>query len=373
MNRCFLKHLAILLCFATLLAGSGLCSGAKAEAAAPALYAGTKQQAKVGFSFSLPVYRDTSTGEALNTVRIGFDVIPADANDTIHVRIDKVDTASSAQSEIIGDTVTVTDRSGFANGYVCDLSLTVDAFESAGDTFVLELYTLEQDTKCTFGTCTITVAPLAIGDTIMFGRYEQDAYAANGPEPVEWRVLDIQDDRILVISQYVLDHVFYHPKNTATTWETCYVREWLNDQFLKVAFSQEELLRIVEVTVEPHENPHFESKKADDLAKVPKLMGNATRDRVFLLDVVEAEKYFADNWDRCAYPTAYAKQQGVSFDEQLLFGNWMLRQPSQKPYSTTTACINFFGQTNDNSVQINAKRTGLRPAMWILRMPPSAE
>lgn len=364
MNRCFLKHLAILLCFATLLAGSGLCSGAKAEAAAPALYAGTKQQAKVGFSFSLPVYRDTSTGEALNTVRIGFDVIPADANDTIHVRIDKVDTASSAQSEIIGDTVTVTDRSGFANGYVCDLSLTVDAFESAGDTFVLELYTLVQDTKCTFGTCTITVSPLAIGDTIMFGRYEQDAYAANGPEPVEWRVLDIQDDRILVISQYVLDHVAYYPTQYATTWEKSYLRDWLNKEFIDTAFSENEVRRIVEVTVEPHRNPFHDSPDSR------RGMGNATKDRVFLLDAAEAELYFSSDKERQAYSTSYAKQQNVSYDEETLFSNWMLRQPGRS--GGTTANVDFYGRASSGA-NVSHPRTGLRPAMWILRMPPSAE
>lgn len=32
-----------------------------------------------------------------------------------------------------------------------------------------------------------------VGDHIFFGKYEQDVNRENGPEPLEWRVLDKQD------------------------------------------------------------------------------------------------------------------------------------------------------------------------------------
>ena len=42
-----------------------------------------------------------------------------------------------------------------------------------------------------------------IGETLMFGSYEQDGDEENGPEPIEWIVLDKDDEgNILVISRY---------------------------------------------------------------------------------------------------------------------------------------------------------------------------
>lgn len=46
---------------------------------------------------------------------------------------------------------------------------------------------------------------VVVGSSIYFGQYEQDNNSGNGPEPIEWIVLDIQDDRALLISKYGLD------------------------------------------------------------------------------------------------------------------------------------------------------------------------
>ena len=42
------------------------------------------------------------------------------------------------------------------------------------------------------------------GDTIVFGKYEQDGVKANGKEPIEWIVLKEEDNNILVLSKYVI-------------------------------------------------------------------------------------------------------------------------------------------------------------------------
>ena len=73
-----------------------------------------------------------------------------------------------------------------------------------------------------------------VGETIVFGAYEQDNDTSNGAEPIEWSVLAKEDDRILVISQYALDCQPYNKKNESVIWETCSLRSWLNDIFLEL-------------------------------------------------------------------------------------------------------------------------------------------
>ena len=61
------------------------------------------------------------------------------------------------------------------------------------------------------------------GDTIIFGTYEQDNNPDNGPEPIEWDVLDSKDGNVLVVSKYVLDWKEYQTPTSArttATWES---------------------------------------------------------------------------------------------------------------------------------------------------------
>lgn len=41
--------------------------------------------------------------------------------------------------------------------------------------------------------------------TVTFGRYEQDNNLGNGPEPIEWIVLDSNNGEVLLLSKYGLD------------------------------------------------------------------------------------------------------------------------------------------------------------------------
>ena len=75
---------------------------------------------------------------------------------------------------------------------------------------------------------------------IPFGHYEQDNNPGNGPEPIEWLVLDIQDGKALLLSKYGLEAKAYNTKFVDITWENCTLRTWLNGEFLAKAFSAEE-------------------------------------------------------------------------------------------------------------------------------------
>ena len=53
------------------------------------------------------------------------------------------------------------------------------------------------------------LADAEVGDHVSFGTYEQDSDDSNGPEEIEWIVLKVEPDRVLLISKYALDRKTY--------------------------------------------------------------------------------------------------------------------------------------------------------------------
>ena len=59
------------------------------------------------------------------------------------------------------------------------------------------------------------------GDTVTFGRFEQDNTPGNGPEPIDWIVLDKVDSKLLLLSSVCLARKAYNAESFApVTWET---------------------------------------------------------------------------------------------------------------------------------------------------------
>ena len=111
-----------------------------------------------------------------------------------------------------------------------------------------------------------------IGSIVTFGRYEQDGDKENGPEEIEWVVLDVQDGKALLLSKYGLEAKPYNTEYTDVTWETCTLRAWLNSDFLNKAFSAEEQSAILTTTVD-----NSSSQGYNDLNSID---GNNTRDKI---------------------------------------------------------------------------------------------
>ena len=122
-----------------------------------------------------------------------------------------------------------------------------------------------------------------IGGIVTFGRYEQDANEENGPEEIEWIVLDVQDRKALLLSRYGLEAKPYNTENTDVTWEICTLRTWLNSDFRNKAFSAEEQSAILTTTVD-----NSSSQGHNDLISID---GNNTQDKIFLLSYAEANRY----------------------------------------------------------------------------------
>lgn len=196
-----------------------------------------------------------------------------------------------------------------------------------------------------------------VGDIIVFGAYEQDNNISNGKEDIEWLVLAKEDNKILVISDKALDCKPYNQSRDYVTWETCSLRNWLNNDFINAAFTAEERAMIPTVTVSADKNPVYSTDP-----------GNATKDKVFLLSIVEAEKYFTSDEARKCVPTEYAISNGASTSDSYTKGGkatclWWLRSPGFDQF--IAAYVNYFGPVLRYGRSVGNVSNSVRPAMWI--------
>lgn len=202
------------------------------------------------------------------------------------------------------------------------------------------------------------VAKTGIGDTVLFGSYEQ----GEGVQEIEWTVLDKQDGKLFLISKYALDMRSYHDKSSDITWENCTMRGWLNGEFFNTAFNQVEQKCIVTSKVKNEDNPEHGTEG-----------GNDTEDKIFLLSIGEVLQYFDPNpmkmdSGRCARLTEYAKEQGgYSAAESGYVGNgrWWLRSPGTR--SDSAAIVSDLGYISNTGYDVGSVGYGcvVRPAFWL--------
>ena len=211
-------------------------------------------------------------------------------------------------------------------------------------------------------------ASVAAGDVVTFGSYEQDNNPDNGPEPIEWIVLEVKDGKALLLSRYGLDAIPYNTEEAEVTWETCTLRKWLNSDFLGRAFSGEEQACILTAEVDNGPGQGYGEWSASG--------GNNTQDKLFLLSFREANRYFGvkhyheddgkNTVSRMA-PTAYAIAQGAWADAECFTadgsraGLWWLRSPGSDQYCASS--VDFSGPLW--YVSVTNGENCVRPAFWL--------
>ena len=189
-----------------------------------------------------------------------------------------------------------------------------------------------------------------VGGYIRFGSYYQDNAAEK--TPVEWLVLEKKTEELLLISRYALECRQYHHDRVNVTWEKSDLRKWLNNDFLKEAFSDEERKRIKECKLKNDDNPEENTKG-----------GNDTKDRVFLLSIQEAGQYFTDDDTRKCKSTKFAEDKHQMIDEAG-FSDWWLRSPGTKKHAAIVfadGVIDMYGTpVNKDGI------CSVRPVLWLI-------
>lgn len=187
-----------------------------------------------------------------------------------------------------------------------------------------------------------------VGDIITFGKYEQDQVKENGADPLTWRVLDKQDGKLLIITEKLIDELPYH----AIYWKHSPINGFLNGSFLN-DFTPEEKAMIVKTRVEP--DPHPDAPDTDQ--------GSSFEEKVFLLSVDEAKKYFADDADRVSTLTAYTIWFGDFDNEPGDAYPWWLRTAYWN--GSVGAVIAAVDANGMITVYPHHWNCALRPACWI--------
>ena len=210
---------------------------------------------------------------------------------------------------------------------------------------------------CMSGVIEIQTDSTAAENTIVFGSYEQDGDPNNGPEGIEWLVLDEHDGKRLLVSRYALAREQMIEKAGTYHWEDSSLRIWLNQVFYETAFIESERAQILLSTIDNKscENTPFGNTGGTFITTLMDLNQRKddpdTQDHVFLLSYEELVSFFPEEGSRRCRTSA-------------LFGSeaceWWLRSPNLKNSAVITVAVT--GNTKDNS---GIGSVYVRPALWI--------
>ena len=109
-----------------------------------------------------------------------------------------------------------------------------------------------------------------VGNIVTFGNYAG---------PIEWQVLEVKDNKALLLSKHILFRTAYDI-NHSGKWKTSSLRQYLNGEFYENCFTQSEKNAIITSNI--------------------KVNSGDTKDRIYLLSVDEVNKYFKNDQERIA-------------------------------------------------------------------------
>ncbi len=205
-----------------------------------------------------------------------------------------------------------------------------------------EIFTLAQRQK---------LSSVQVGDYVTFGSYEQDNNTENGKEVIEWYILAKESNRIFVVSKSALDCQPYNTEYMNVTWETCSLRQWLNNDFLSAAFTEEESAMIPVATVSKAVNFGYGTEA-----------GRETQDKICLLSMEDAYCYYQEEFPVCQ-ATPYAVAKGAYQDENSTNCWWWLRGAGMS--EVHASLVDGKGEVNEKGNFVNYDNIAVRPAMWI--------
>ena len=164
-----------------------------------------------------------------------------------------------------------------------------------------------------------------VGNIINFGEF--------GGRKIEWKILDVVEDKALLICNDILCKKEYNESYIDVTWQTCSLRSWLNNDFYNSSFNAHEQNRIIPSRVIPDKNKDYSTNQ-----------GTVTYDKIFLLSIDEVKKYFK------------------YFDDRKCRNFYWLRTIGSKQYFA--AYVDSSGDIDSNGRGVY-NNFGVRPALWI--------
>ena len=156
--------------------------------------------------------------------------------------------------------------------------------------------------------------------------------------PYKWQVLDVDDEneKALLVTKDIVALMAF--AEGTETWEDSLVRQWLNNDFINEAFTDEEAAIILstDITIAPN-------------AEYGTSGGNSTTDKVFLLSEAEVNSYFIDGEARRS-----------NYNGQL--EDWWTITSGE---DETSIIIVISEGTILTDGYMKRQEEGVRPAMWV--------
>ena len=200
-------------------------------------------------------------------------------------------------------------------------------------------------------------------DAVKFGSYPQNDVSGKTKEPIDWLVLDMQNDRALLLSKYIIDCKKmvsqYEKGSDQNFWGTSELRNWLNNYFLGFAFNEEERKKIMLSDIDTF-------KDLQSYGVPINIKDGHSKDKIFLLSVDEVDSYFAfpysDNIVKkyATKPTQYAITNGMK-------GEFWLRDSGSRGCYDNYIFItsNIIGRSFGQEHRGDEGNIGVRPVMWV--------
>jgi len=167
-----------------------------------------------------------------------------------------------------------------------------------------------------------------------------------------WRVLDKQSDKVLLLTENVIELRQYNYKSKGITWESCSLREHLNTFFLQ-GFSWKEKSAIQLSWVRNSANLWCGAPGGYD-----------TNDHVFLLSLAEADYYFGNSGNYAKKIISGNWTFSNNYDNERAAGEpWWLRSPGED--KRNAAYVAKSGRVEVSGYPVNSSDIGVRPALWL--------
>ena len=263
------------------------------------------------------------------------------------------------------------------------------------------IYSLTVEISNDLTRSSVTGEAVPVADKLTMGYFEQDNNFKD-TEPIEWRILTVEDGKALVISEKILTRGSYFnpewikykytywshsciaatsyknywgsapehpdrlmggltPDSVPLSWhgergpETklfiVHARHWCNEIFYKRAFSDEEQARILLSDLTNPDNPVYGVDGGPD-----------TQDYVFFLSCEELDAYMPNREDRAASFTTYADNLPVEYGERDAY--YWLRTPGIYRINAMYV-LGISGAVTYYGSDVGHNMVGYRPAMWI--------
>lgn len=182
--------------------------------------------------------------------------------------------------------------------------------------------------KLDYKTLCIVENDILTHSTIRFGNYFINNKSKK--EPIEWIVCEEDERKMVLISKNALFNMKYTSKDDSSSgWENSDIRKFLNKEFIKEAFNDQEKEKLICQVSKNEINPVFETKmnvSTNDFVTIPSFF-----------DLVE--KLNMNEWGCRVVPASFACRFGESeFDEWWLRGISVAENAERKFAQSMIVC-----------------------------------